>query len=308
VTKLLVTGASGLLGANFVTETAPMHDVTAVSHSHPLKLAGVTTVEADLSVEENVAMVREIQPEWVVHCAAETNVDLCEDEPEHAFRMNRDMARWIAREAHDVQAKLLHISTDAVFDGLKPFETEEDVPRPMNVYGQSKFAGEEAVLQEHGEALIVRTNFFGWNAQRKNSLSEMFLHKLSNQEKCQGFVDVKVKSIFVIELVGILLKMMDAGLSGVYHVLAGNCLSKYDFGVALAHIFNFDPGLIEPIQVDQLGLRAYRPRNLCHSTEKLEQSLKIELPTIEDGIRNFQQKRLDGTADRLRAMAGGPSK
>jgi dTDP-4-dehydrorhamnose reductase len=303
--KLLITGASGLLGANFVMQTHHTHEVVAVTHTHLIRLKGVKTKTADLSIEGGGSVISEASPDWVIHCAAGTDVDRCEGDPEYAFRMNRDMARTVARAAYGAGSKLIHISTDAVFDGLHSGNTEDDIPAPRNVYGQSKMEGEIAVLAEYPEALIVRTNFFGCNAQRKTSLSEFFWEKLSQGEKCKGFVDVKVKPILVDQLVTVLLNMMDLELTGIYHVLAQNCMSKYEFGLALAGEFDLDPDLIEPIPVDQLQLRAYRPHNLCLSTEKLLKDLNIEVPTIEVGIQQFRKNLDTGYADRLRAMAGG---
>lgn len=303
--RFLITGASGLLGANFVMQTHQTYEVVAITHTHPIRLKGVKSRTVDLSVEGGGSVISELQPDWVIHCAAATDVDRCEGDREYAFRMNRDMARTVARAAYGAGSKLMHISTDAVFGGESSGNTEDDIPEPRNVYGQSKMEGEIGVLEEHPDALIVRTNFFGCNAQQKTSLSEFFWEKLSQDEKCKGFVDVKVKTVLVDQLIAILLKMIAAKFSGIYHVLASNCMSKYEFGLALAEEFEFDPDLIEPIHVDQLQLQAYRPHNLCLSTDKLLGDLNIELPMIEAGIQQFRQNLDIGYADRLRAMAGG---
>jgi dTDP-4-dehydrorhamnose reductase len=306
VVKLLITGASGLLGANLVLESAQSHEVTAVYLKHPVRLEGVRTAALDLNAYEDVLeFFTDVSPDWVIHCAAETNVDRCEQDPDHAHRMNHFMARSVSRAAFSTGAEILHISTDAVFDGESEANHENQTPQPINVYGESKLEGERAVSEEHPGALIVRTNFFGWNAQDKNSLAEYFLQSLENGESCKGFSDVKVKAILVNDLCKILLKMIESDLAGIFHVVAGNCMSKYEFGVGLAREFELAGELIEAVGVADIGLSAKRPKNLCLSTTKLVQVLQIGLPTIEDGLRRFKSLRESGYPDRLKSMIGG---
>jgi dTDP-4-dehydrorhamnose reductase len=306
VTKILISGASGLLGANLVLETMGKYDVTAVYHAQPIRASGIKAVHADLSVRDCAdRVITKAEPDWVIHCAAETDVDQCELDSERAFRLNRDMARWVAQAAWTSGAQLTHISTDAVFDGSRPGYREEDSANPINVYGRSKRAGEEAVLEAHPEALIIRTNFFGWNAQNKLSLAEWFLLHLEKGKRCQGFVDVKVKLLLVNDLIKIVIGMLEHGISGIYHVLSADCTSKYEFGVRLAQMAGLDSDLIEPIEVGHMDLNAPRPRNLCLDSSKLMEALGIGSPTIEEGLRRFFQLRAAGFPGQLKSLIGG---
>jgi dTDP-4-dehydrorhamnose reductase len=306
VTGLLITGASGLLGANLILEAEQTHEITALYNQHPIKVAGVNTVALDLSEHEPVAeFISSVSPDWVIHCAAETDVDRCESDPDHAHKMNHFMARSVARAAYETGAELLHISTDAVFDGESTSNHENESPEPINVYGASKLAGERGVLKEHPSALIIRTNFFGWNAQDKKSLGEFFLGNLEAETNCKGIDDVKVKVLLVNDLCKILLKMIKSDLAGIFHVVASNCMSKFDFGMVLAREFGLASALIEPVGVETLGMSAKRPKNLCLSTTKLEQVLQTKLPTIEDGIRRFKNLRESGYPAKLKAMIKG---
>ncbi len=306
MTKILISGASGLLGANLVLETMGKYEVIAIYHSHSFRTNALTTIRADLSVREHAhQVIMETKPDWVIHCAAETNVDRCEQDPERAFRLNCDMARWVAQAAWASGARLAHISTDAVFDGSRAGHKEEDVPCPINVYGRSKRAGEEAVLDAHPEALIIRTNFYGWNAQNKLSLAEWFLFYLEKDLGCRGFVDVKAKMLLANDLIVILINMLERGISGTYHVLSDDCVSKYEFGVRLARIFGLDSNLIEPIEVSQRGLNASRPQNLCLDSEKVKSVLDVQCPSIEEGIQRFFQLKAEDFPKRLKSLIGG---
>ena len=196
--RLLITGASGLLGANLVLAAHEDHEVIALYYRHAIELEGVHSMSADLSQPGKAKeLFVNLQPDWVIHCAADTSIDELESNPERAFQMNRDMAANVAEAAREVGAKMVHISTDAVFDGRGGPYREGDPTEPVNVYGKSKLAGERAVQAVCPEALIIRTNIFGWNAQPKTSLAEWFINNLKQGNPCKGFVDVFFNPLLV---------------------------------------------------------------------------------------------------------------
>ena len=305
MTKLLITGASGLLGANLVLEAVDRFEVTAICHKVPIRHERVEVVFADLSVRELThTVISKAAPDWIIHCAAETNVDFCEREPERAFLINRDMPRWVAQAAKRSGSRMIHISTDAVFEGLRNGYQEGDSPNPINVYGQSKLEGERAVLEEFPQALIVRTNFYGWNAQDKASLAEWFLSNLEQQKPCKGFIDIHVKLLLVNHLVDLLFRMMECECEGIFHVLGRECVSKFEFGRRLAQVFQLEPDWIEPIEVEALGLSAPRAKQLCLDTSRIRGVLDCELPSLEDGLRKFYNLRSTSYSERIKALIG----
>jgi dTDP-4-dehydrorhamnose reductase len=306
--RILITGASGLLGANLVLDAAGTMETAAVAHTHRIELPGVQSSWVDLA-EPGAAheILRRVRPDWVVHCAAATDVDACETDAATAFRLNREMARLVAEASAEVGARLAHISTDAVFDGSSGGYGEDDPPNPINVYGRSKLEGEAAVREACPDALIVRTNIFGWNALEKKSLAEWFLGHLEAPRRCPGFIDVSVTPILVSDLGQIVFQMLDGGLRGIYHVGGADCVSKYEFGVRIARAFGLDAGLIEPVQAETVRLRAPRARRLCLSGAKIERDLRTRLPSLDAGLARFKAEREAGKPGRLRAMAGSPA-
>ncbi|NIS83326.1 MAG: sugar nucleotide-binding protein [Anaerolineales bacterium] len=301
--RVLVTGASGLLGANLVLTISEQHSVVAVCHQHWVDFENVGVVAADLGKPGAAqSIMQSYKPEWVVHCAAASHVDSCEEDPNWAFRLNKDMATYVAHATREVGASLIHISTDAVFDGWQGDYQETEEPNPINVYGESKWAGERAVAEAHPGAIIVRTNFYGWNVQPKLSLAEWFLERLERGETCQGFTDVWVTTMLVNDLALILVRMLEAGLKGTYHVVGSDCMSKYEFGLFLADIFDLDGKLIEPIPVEKLNLSASRPKRICLNGEKVAQALQVDLPSVIAGLRRFRRLREGGYPDRLRSL------
>lgn len=309
MTRILVTGASGLLGANLVLHAADEgHRVIASSRLQPIAAEGFESALADLSLPgEARRMLQTFRPEWVVHCAALTDLDRCEGEPELAFKLNADMAEMVAHASRRVGARLLQISTDAVFDGHRGAYTEADKPAPRNVYGKAKLAGEQAVIQADPSALIVRTNFFGWNAQAKHGLAEWFLSELKEKHECPGFTDAWFSPILVNDLCSLMLRMLEAGFSGVYHVPGADCVSKYEFGVRLAREFGLDPTLVMQASVKGANLAAPRGEQLCLRAERLIGAFGEELPGLARGLTKFKNLWDSEYMERLRAVARSQS-
>ena len=290
--RILITGASGLLGSNLALLGASEHEVLGTFHRHSLDIPGVQLVAADLTDPEAAGtVIGSYRPEWVVHCAGATEVDRCELEPAWAWRLNVDMARHVAAAAQSVGARLAHISTDAVFDGEAGEYRESDEARPISIYGQSKLAGERAVAESHPEALILRINFFGWGAGPKRSLAEWFLERLEAGQSCPGFTDVYFSPLLAQHLGRLVFELLAAGPSGLFHLPGRICLSKYEFGVRLAQAFGLDPSLIRPTSIDAAKFPAARAKRLCLAGEKVEAALGRPLPDLEDGLREFRESR-----------------
>jgi dTDP-4-dehydrorhamnose reductase len=296
--RLLITGASGLLGANLACRAAAEHQVVGVSRRRPLRLSGVTAVLADLAAEGQARRLLEQQrPDWVVHCAAATDLEGCERQTELARTLNVDMARQVAEACRAVGARLAHLSTDSVFDGAAGEYRELDEPRPVNTYARTKLEGERAVQAAYPEALIVRTNFFGWAVVPRPSLAEWFLDRLERGQRTPGFADVYFSPLVVDHLAQFLLELLGQGAYGLLHLPGATCLSKYEFGVRLAHTLGHDPGLVYPASVtDDAGLAAPRPLRTCLRAERAAALLGRTLPDLEAGLQVLRQTRSERAA------------
>ena len=301
--RILVTGASGLLGAAVLAAASDRHQVTGQFHRHEAAYPGVGMVRADLTQEDQCdALVLEARPDWIIHCAAATDVDRCEGDRGWARKMNRDLPRRVADRARDVGARLAHISTDAVFDGRGGPYGEEDAPDPVNVYGRSKWEGERAVAETLPSALIIRTNFYGWNIQPKLSLAEWFLQHLRSGQPCPGFMDVEAAPLLANDLAAAILEMLDRDLGGTFHLGSPECVSKFEFGRRVAATFGLDETLIRPVSVEDIGLPARRPRRLCLAVEKAERILRRSLPDISDGLIRFRALGEAGYVKRFQVL------
>ncbi len=286
--RILITGTGGLLGSNLALEAASAHTVFGVDRSCPQKTEAFTPVVADLldpGVVERI--LDDTQPDWVIHCAAQANVDACEHDPENARELNTELPRKLAQLVARGGARLLHVSTDAVFDGHQGEYTESDPPNPVNVYAQTKLDGENAVLEEASDAIVARINIFGWSPTGRRSLAEFFFNNLNAGNQIRGFTDVYFCPVLVNDLAVLFFNMLDKGLSGLYHVVSSESINKYEFGVAIANRFGFDTNLITPISVTQSGLKAVRSPQLTLKVDKLIHDLGEIPPGISPAIDRF---------------------
>jgi dTDP-4-dehydrorhamnose reductase len=302
--RILISGASGLLGSNLVIAASDAdHHVTATSRARPIQLNGVEWHAADLTdPDAGKKLLAMAQPDCVIHCAAATDVDRCEADPAWAFTLNRDMARYVAAASWETGASLIHISTDAVFDGGPGPHAESDKARPINVYGESKLEGEQAVIDNHPNAAIVRTNFYGWSPPGRSSLAEWFLENLREGKSSPGFTDIRINPILTIHLAEQLLGVLKAELSGIYHVASHDSITKYELGVRIAEVFGLDPGLIEPATSDKAGLRAARSKDLSLKVGKIERDLGGLMPSTREGVADLRELEQNGYRKRLEAL------
>jgi dTDP-4-dehydrorhamnose reductase len=308
MTRILVTGASGLLGLNLCMEAAQAHEMVGVVHAQALAQAPFRTVHADLlDADAPARLLDELEPEWVVHCAALASLDACERDPQLAQRLNTELPGRLAAEAAKRGLRFLHISTDAVFDGQAGDYREEDPPKPLSVYGRTKLEGEYAVQQLHPAAIVIRTVFYGWSLTGTRSLAELFYNRLSAGERMPGHTDRIFSPLLVNHLAKWLLQMLEEDLHGLYHVAAADTLSKYAFGMKLAERFGLDGGLIEPSNSTAADLQAARAPKLSLDCGKLAAVLGRELPSVDQGIEAFYQLHQSGYPQRLRSLMPQPA-
>ena len=284
---MLITGVSGLLGNNLAYYFNNKYKILGLYCSHPVSIVGIQTKKCDLSCYGRTKnIIEKFDPAIIIHCASLTNIDQCESNPEIASKVNVRSTKNIVDIIFEKDVKLVYISTDSVYDGVKGNFSEKDPVNPKNYYGESKYKGELEVLRKR-EIMILRTNIFGWNVQKKYSIAEWILHELSNKRPIKGFNDVSFSSIYNFELAKILDIAIDHDLTGLFNCASSTSLSKYEFVLHVADCFNLDKDLIQPISIDDFNLGAERGKNLTLNVNKLKNALNCNLPTISESIVAF---------------------
>jgi len=300
--KILVTGASGLLGLNLSLRMHNKHHIIGVDRTKlgntPFDLIKLDLLDWDALPK----LLDETEPTALIHCAANALVDACELDPNSAATLNAILPGKLAELCAPRGIKLLHISTDAVFDGTKEgIYTEADAPNPLGVYAQTKLDGENAVLDANPEAIIARVNFFGWSLSGTRSLAEFFVNNLRAENEVKGFNDVYFCPMFVGDLADTLIGMIEKSLSGRYHVVGSRAITKYEFGQSIAHQFGFDASLINPTSISDAGLTARRSQNLRLSIHKLSTALGRDIPDFSTGLAKFYTQYQQGYPQKLRS-------
>ena len=287
--KILITGVSGLLGNNLASYFKDDYDVLGLYKEHPVSIAGIRVKKTDiLSVKSLKSTIDEFCPDIIIHCASLTDVDFCENNHGLTRRVNVSGSGLVAQSLKNKHTKLVYISTDSVYDGVKGNFKETDKVKPRNFYGFTKLKGEEEVLKRPG-SLVLRTNIFGWNIQDKSSIAEWIISQLSKNKQVNGFEDAYFSSIYTFELAKIIELALEKNLKGIYNCASSTSLSKYEFALELARRFDLDASLVKPISIDSFGFKARRGKNLALNVEKLNKDLKCQLPTMSNSIERFYQ-------------------
>jgi dTDP-4-dehydrorhamnose reductase len=300
--KLLVTGASGLLGINLAQEMMTRHEVIGVDRGK-LVAAPFKVIKQDLLEPNAVDKILDAaRPDWLINCAALADLEACDADPNLARRLNTDLPGQLAKACKKRGISFVHISTDAVFDGQKEgFYTEEDTPNPLGIYSKTKLDGERAVLRANPKAIVARVNFYGWSLSGKRSLAEFFFYNLTNNKSMSGFTDVIFCPMLVNDTARILVKMLEKGLSGLYHLVGPQAMSKYQFGVEIARKFRLRESEISPKSILSSALTARRSHNLWLSTNKLSTDLGLSLPDFSTGLDEFHTQYCQGYPQKIRS-------
>jgi dTDP-4-dehydrorhamnose reductase len=305
--RVLITGGSGMLGSNlafYLSEIRPQWTQHLTYLAHRVEMPGVTSHQCDLLEEDEVRrLMEEVKPELVIHCAAATDLDWCEQHPGEALLINAGITMSMMGWANHLGGRLVYISTDAVFGQARkrPF-TEKSEIQPISEYAYTKFMGELDASCIGDKALIVRTCIFGSNPTPRQSLAEWIVAELSAGNPITGFTDVRFNPILATDLAEALLLAIEHDLSGLYHISGKDALSKYDFAVLLANAFGYNPALVVPGSIADLKLPAPRPPAPILGCGKFVRATGCKLPTIKSGVERFYQHYIDGYRNRLKSF------
>lgn len=286
--RVLITGASGLLGANLVRHYASRADCTGFYRKNPISISGADLRHLELTDHQSVSRaVNQLRPDLIIHCAAATDVEWCEKHPDLASTINEDAAVFLAERSSETGAKFVFMSTDSVFDGNSGNYLESDTPNPLNSYAAGKVRTEDAVNRLNPDTLIIRSYFYGHSPSGTRSLLEWVLVRAMAGNTVPGFTDSYFSPITVNDFAGALDSAINANISGILHLGSSNSISKYEFARMVMETYGCDMSLLRPITVDDAGLSANRPRNTSLNVAMLESVWGRTAPSVADGINRL---------------------
>lgn len=303
IDSVFITGGSGLLGLNWAIALRESASITLGLHDRTIGLAGVDTLHACLETIDDVVLALEaIRPRMVVHAAGLTNVELCEENEPLAGHVNVEIASNVAVACARCGLPLAHISTDHLFDGKQAMSTEQGSVDPQNVYARTKAAAESRVLNAHHDALVIRTNFYGWGPLHRPSFSDAIIGALRRSTSITLFEDVFFTPILAETLSRAVHDLVVAKRSGIFNVSGDERVSKYDFGLRIAEMFGLDASLIRPGLITDRASLVRRPVDMSLSNALARETLGRGFGGVDDQLTRLRQQEEDGFAQEVQAV------
>lgn len=298
--RVLITGGSGLLALNWACCMRDSWEPVLALHLRKIRLAGTRAEFIDL---ESVATLKQqlatLHPDLVVHAAGLTSVDLCEEQPAAAMHANAELARNIAAATGSLGIKLIHISTDHLFDGSRSMYNENDPPAPINVYARSKLQAEQWVQQENPAALLVRTNFFGWGHRYRQSFSDWIIASLRAGKPVTMFDNVFFTPILADVLVRAAHELAAKDERGIVNLSGDERISKYDFALQLARVFDLPVKLIQRGKLSRTSLLARRSPDMSLDNTMARKKLGRDLGSLNSFFPALLQQEAAGRRNEL---------
>jgi dTDP-4-dehydrorhamnose reductase len=281
--RVLVLGATGLLGSA-LSPALRSAGFDVVRHGG----ASPADVNADLRDRTAAfAALDKAAAGTIVNLVALTDVDLCEARPDEAYAVNARTAENVAEwtRAH-AGTRLVHVSTDQVYDGEGPHP--EDRISPVNIYAYSKYCSE--LLARTAGATVLRTNFFGPIGHRRKSFSEWIAAGIRGGTELRLVTDVLFSPLHIDTLCGLMARVVARPVEGVFNLGSHDGMSKWDFGTRMALELGLDTAHIRSVRMSDLGLEARRPGDMRMVVSRFESAFGARLPTLDDEIRLLKKQ------------------
>lgn len=284
--KYFITGGSGLLGQRLAT-VADNDDEIVLSHNaNPTK----NTVKCDITdLEEVKQVINREKPDVIIHCAAMTNVDLCEDEIEKAYLINGDGTGNMAQAAEEINAKIIYVSTDFVFDGETGFYKEDDAVNPLGIYAKSKYEGEVQIQKYSTNWAIARVSvLYGWH-ERQN-FTTWVINQLRQNNQINIVTD-QINSPTLADNAGeAIFEIARQDKNGIFHTAGNNRISRYDFTELIAEAFDLNKKLINPTTSSEFIQKAPRPQDSSLDVSKVEKELGMKMETCAESLTRMAKE------------------
>jgi len=285
---LLVTGAGGLLGSNLATATESAgKSVIATYHNRKPQIQG-NCEKLDITNKERIdSILRSYDPNVLINCAAMTDVDKCEQNPEKARLVNGDAPGMLAHLASKYDVKLVQISTDYVFDGrVQNWYEPGDETGPIQAYGRSKLRGERQVKKEHSNPLIIRLSFVYGRIEtgELKGFPAWVLDRIQEGISTSLFTDQYVTPTRAGSAATTILDLCRRDATGTFHSAATDCVTPHEFGTALVETIGEPTTNLAQGCLADIDRPAERPQNTCLSVTKTEQQLDRSEPTLRKDL------------------------
>ena len=275
-----------MLGATLVDTLRKKYDVYATSSNNFKLNQAKNFLKFDLAKDNFQKLISWSKPNVIIHCAALTNLDYCEINPEETKLINTDSIKRLLEP--NKRVKLIFISTDAVFSDSISNATEEDQIDPQSIYGKSKYNAEKYLLNDNENHLVIRTTIVGKNINiDKQSFVEWIITSLKNNKKITLFSDSYFSPITIWDLANEIDWVLSNNISGLFHISGIEPISKYSFGMKICNRLGLDSSLIQKGSIENFTFVAKRSKNQTLNSSLYMKLTKRRLPSIKETINQI---------------------
>ena len=285
--KILITGASGFLGTKLFDILSRNHEIAGTYFTKKKNnLHAFLDITSEIGVEK---FISQVNPDAVIHTAALVNVDFCEVERDKAYKINVLGTQNVIKASKRINAKLIYISSDYVFDGENPPYRENDKCRPVNYYGETKLEGEEIVQKELDDFLIIRpTILYGFaDEQDKTTYVTQVLEKLALAQPFGADTETVKYPILIDDVALAIKKLLELDEQGIYHVATQTPMTRYEWSQKIAEEYGYSKDIIRK---EIARPKAKKPRNVLLDTSKIER-LGITFVEVEEGLKMMSRQK-----------------
>ena len=291
---LLILGASGLTGYKLMKLGKAKFEVYGTRNMRIS--SNESLIKLDIKKEDNLRNVfKELKPDIVINTIALHNVDYCESHAQEAYEINSKAVRMIADLSNNLGSRLIHLSTDFVFDGNKAGRyLESDSPNPSSIYAKSKLEGEVQAKRCSSYSILRSSVIFGWtplevqgstsSSGKPMNFALWVLSKLNKGEEIKVVNDQFTSPTLADMLAEVALKVSNLDKNELYHVSGSTCLSRYEFSRKISDVMGFTANYVKPVSSDALIQLVKRPMNSCLDCEKLQNELNYDVLDIDRSL------------------------
>jgi dTDP-4-dehydrorhamnose reductase len=284
--KVLILGASGLLGSQFyrVFKKLNSYDVCG-THSKYTKFTHLTQLDAtDFIQVQN--LIDNYRPNVIINCIGMTNLEMCTSNSDLAKKINTDLPIFVGSITEKKNSRFVQISTDNFVTKIGEIRNEFCKPIATNIYSETKLNADNEILKHNTNSLILRSNFFGRSSKDSgNSLLEWALHAFKNHQQVNGYINIKFNPVSTKTMVDITTQLLSRDLTGMINIGSRESLSKFEFLCKVQNFLDSTTILVKPSVYKKSVNSIDRPLNMVLDTSFLNKELGINPPPILDMIQ-----------------------
>jgi dTDP-4-dehydrorhamnose reductase len=297
--KVIITGSNGLLGQsllNLLLEEKEKYQVFGFSRAKN-RSGREDFSYISIDITDPIFLkksIKEIEPDFIINTAAMTEVDVCEIKKDACDLINVSVVKWLIQLSDELKIHLIHLSTDFVFDGIKGYYKETDIPNPLSYYGLSKVKAEELLIASKIDFTILRTILvYGKVFDMSRSNIVLWVEEMLSRGEEITVVDDQFRMPTYVRDLALACKIsIEKKAKGIYHISSSELLSVFEIAQEIATVFNLEKRLIKPISSSSLNQIGVRPSKTGFDLSKTNKELQFYPRSLKEGLLKFREKLL----------------